>query len=40
MQSLDQKIKEGERWGPNYELQSMQATSWLQVKNTSPRWEF
>ncbi|MCX6211527.1 MAG: hypothetical protein NT104_03070 [Bacteroidetes bacterium] len=40
IQSPDQKIKEGERWGPNFELQSMQATSWLQVKNTSPRWEF
>ena len=40
IQSPDQKIKEGERWGPNYELQSLQATSWLQVKNTSPRWEF
>jgi len=40
IQSPDQKIKEGERWGPNYELQSMQAMSWLQVKNTSPRWEF
>ena len=40
IQSPDQKIKEGDMWGPNYELQSMQATSWLQVKNISPRWEF
>ena len=40
IQSPDQKIKEGERWGPNFELQSMQASSWLQIKNTSPRWEF
>ena len=40
IQSPDQKIKEGEKWGPNFELQSMQAMGWLQIKNTSPRWEF
>ena len=36
----DQKIKVGERWGPDFDLQSMQTTSWFQIKNTSPRWEF
>lgn len=36
----DQKIKEGEKWGPDFDLQSMQTLSWLQIKNTSPRWEF
>jgi hypothetical protein len=40
IQSPDQKVKEGERWGPNFELQSMQAMSWLQIQNKSPRWEF
>jgi hypothetical protein len=40
LQSPDQKIKEGENWGPNYELKSMQFLSWIQVKNSSPRWEF
>ena len=36
----DQKIKVGERWGPDFDLQSMQTMSWFQIKNTSPRWEF
>ena len=40
IQSPDQKIKEGEKWGPNFELESMRSTSWLQLKNISPRWEF
>jgi hypothetical protein len=40
IKSPDQKIKEGERWGPNFELQSMQVLSWVQIKSISPRWEF
>jgi len=40
IQSPNQKIKEGGRWGPNFVLQSIQAMSWLQIKNSSPRWEF
>ena len=40
IQRPDQKIKEGERWGPDFELQSMQVVSWLQIQNKSPRWEF
>jgi hypothetical protein len=40
IQIPDQKMKKGEMWGPNFELQSIQAMSWLQISNRSPRWEF
>ena len=40
LKNPDQKIKEGERWGPDFRLESLHTMGWLQLKKTSPRWEF
>ncbi len=39
LQYPDRKVNLGEKWGPDYELQSMQTNAWIQFKNIRPRWE-
>ena len=40
IQNPDQKIKENERWGPDFRLKSLYSDGWVQIKNSNPRWEF
>ena len=40
LQNPDQKIKENEKWGPDFRLKTFLSMGWFQLKNTSPRWEF
>ena len=36
----DRKVKLGEKWGADYEIQSVQVNSWIQFRNINPKWEF
>ena len=40
IQNPDQKIKENERWGPDFRIKSLYSDGWVQIKNSNPRWEF